>query len=229
MDRITELDTLHQTLHHCRLCADAGYNIVPGAVMSGRIGATILSIGQAPGVTEVEAKRPFNAGSGKRLFKWLGEAGFDETTYRATQYMSSVTKCFPGKHKNGKGDRVPSRAEQKICRPFLLREIELVQPRLFIPIGGLAIRLFYPAKAKLRDVIGTGAYIAAGDWENADPFDLSKAVHVSEPLLNDEGGRYIVPLPHPSGASLWPNKPENKILIQQSIRFLGMLREKWGL
>lgn len=202
---------------------------MPGAVMSGRADAKIMSIGQAPGVTEVVAKRPFNAGSGKRLFQWLGAAGFDEADYRATQYMSSVTKCFPGKHKNGKGDRVPTRAEQKICRQFLLREIELVQPRLFIPIGGLAIKLFYPAKSKLRDIIGTGAYIAAGDWQNADPFDLSKAVYVREPLLDDEGGRYIIPLPHPSGASLWPNKPENKALIQQSIQFLSQLREKWQL
>lgn len=197
--------------------------------MSGRIGATIMSIGQAPGVTEVEAKRPFNASSGRRLFKWLGAAGFDEATYRRTQYMSSVTKCFPGKPKSGKGDRVPTRAEQKLCRQFLLREIELIQPRLFIPIGGLAIRLFYPAKARLHQIIGSGAYIAAGDWENANPFDLSKAVHVMEPLPEDEGGRYIIPLPHPSGASLWPNKPENKALIQQSIQFLSTLREKWGL
>ena len=45
MDRATELNALHQTLRHCRLCADAGYDIVPGAVMSGRIGATILSLG----------------------------------------------------------------------------------------------------------------------------------------------------------------------------------------
>ena len=197
--------------------------------MSGQIGAKIMSIGQAPGVTEVKAKRPFNASSGRRLFQWLGAAGFDETTYRATQYMSSVTKCFPGKHKNGKGDRVPSRAEQKLCRQFLLREIELVRPSLFIPIGGLAIKLFYPAKAKLRDIIGTGAYIAAGDWEGADPFDLRKAVHVTEPLDDDAGGRYIIPLPHPSGASLWPNKPENKALINQSIEFLAKLRIKWSL
>jgi uracil-DNA glycosylase len=95
----------------------------------------MMTIGQAPGITEVEAERPFNAGAGKRLFQWLARAGTDEDWFRETQYMTSVTKCYPGHAKGGSGDRVPSRAEQKLCYPFLDREIRLVSPEVTSPSG----------------------------------------------------------------------------------------------
>lgn len=66
-----ELQTLHARLRCCRLCLEAGYEIFPRAIFSGGVGAQIMVIGQAPGITEKEAGRPFNAGSGKRLFAWL--------------------------------------------------------------------------------------------------------------------------------------------------------------
>lgn len=224
-----KLETLHAELRACTMCLDDGYNVVPGAVMSGTVAARVMTIGQAPGPTEVVAKRPFNAGSGRRLFQWLGAAGWEEDAFRSTHYMTSVTKCYPGKHAGGKGDRVPTKVEQKLCRPFLLREMALVQPRVMIPIGGLAIKLFYPAKMRLNELIGTGNYFAPGDWDAADPFSLEKSQRVRHAIDNDAGGTYVIPLPHPSGASLWPNKPENKLLISQAIALLSDVRERWDL
>lgn len=222
------LDILHGELRACTMCLDDGYNVVPGAVMSGRIGAQVMTIGQAPGPTEVVAKRPFNAGSGRRLFQWLGDAGWDEDEFRATQYMTSVTKCYPGKHTGGKGDRVPSKAEQKLCRPFFLREMALIRPKLIIPIGGLAIKLFYPAKMKLNELIGSGNYFPPNAWDAKNPFSLagSERIRTALPMPESGYGTYVVPLPHPSGASLWPNKPENKLLIAQATRLLATVREQ---
>lgn len=220
-----DLILLHEQLRDCQQCLTAGHAIIPGAVMSGKITAQVMTIGQAPGVTEVEAKRPFNAGSGRRLFQWLGQAGWDEADFRANQYMTSVTKCYPGKHHNGKGDRVPSRDEQALCRPFLEREIALVRPRVIIPIGKLAIQLFFPKKATLKQLIGTALFLPAGSWER-DGFDMRAAVTVTQPIKNDnkdEGGRYIIPLPHPSGASLWPNQADNRALIAQAIKLISMV------
>lgn len=178
----------------CRLCIEAGYQITPPAVAQGDVGARIMTIGQAPGVTEVEAKRPFNAGSGTRLFQWLGAAGIDETWFRSTQYMTAVTKCFPGKAKSGGGDRVPSRREQVLCRPFLDAEIDLVDPQLLIPIGRLAIELFFPKKSPLEEIIGTQV---------------------------QREGRWIVPLPHPSGASRWHQIPENRARIDKALALIA--------
>jgi uracil-DNA glycosylase len=254
------LTNLHSELRACRRCLEEGYWIVPGPVFSGGSGARVMLIGQAPGVTEGQVKRPFNAGSGKRLFQWLGEAGWDEAEFRANAYMTAVTKCYPGPSGNGKGDRVATPFEQALCRPWLEQEIRLVNPRLMILVGGLAIKLLYPPNARLNELIGTAAYFPP-ETLAADPlnFDLSKAEVIQttddRPRTTDKalrgglqlpfevqpdtgpssvvrrplGGRFVVPLPHPSGASLWPNKPENQALIRRAISLLKAIRVAYGL
>jgi uracil-DNA glycosylase len=152
-----------------------------------------MTIGQAPGITEKDAGRPFNAGSGSRLFNWLAEAGMEEDWFRTTQYMSSVTKCYPGRSSSGSGDRVPTRVEQNFCRPYLDHEITLIDPALIIPIGRLAIGLYYPKSVPLDRIIGTQKQI---------------------------DGHWCVPLPHPSGASRWHQEEKNRVLIQKAIKLI---------
>ncbi|NJL95522.1 MAG: uracil-DNA glycosylase, partial [Anaerolineae bacterium] len=96
---------LQARIRACRQCAEAGYTISGPPVFSGPPTARAMIIGQAPGHTEVANGRPFNYTSGTRLFKWLAEAGFEEADFRARHYMASVTRCYPGKHPNGRGDR----------------------------------------------------------------------------------------------------------------------------
>ena len=256
-----DLVALQRDLRACRRCLDAGYWIEPGPVFSGGPKSKVMLIGQAPGVTEGKVKRPFNAGSGRRLFRWLGEAGWDETGFRDRHYMTAVTKCYPGPSGNGKGDRVPSRAEQALCRPWLDQEIRLVNPILMILVGGLAIKLLFPPKLRLNEVIGTAAWFSPEALaKDALNFDIRQAEmmvtagdarQVQYGLMNGDqptsecenrlsdnvslgtrrwsGGRFVVPLPHPSGASLWPNRPENKVLIDRAIALLSAVREAYGL
>jgi len=193
---IDSVHTLGSEMRACRRCLESGYNITPGAVFSGPAPAPLMLVGQAPGVTEVQAQRPFNASSGRRLFQWLAEAGFEETGFRTRYYMTAVTKCYPGKHPKGKGDRKPSRAEQKLCRPFLDRELAMVAPRVLLAVGGLAIETLLGQRLRLDEAVGR---------------------------VFEVGGQYVLPLPHPSGASLWPNLPENQARIQQA---LVLLREE---
>ena len=193
-ERKRALAQVHQQLRACRICADDGHDVVPQAVFAGQFGARMMTVGQAPGITEVEAKRPFNAGSGKRLFQWLEQAGIDEEWFRSTQYMTSVTKCYPGRAASGSGDRVPSRVEQQFCRPYLDQEIALVDPGLIIPIGKLAIEIFYPKGRKLTEIIGTQRQV---------------------------DGRWVVPLPHSSGASRWHQTEANRALIEQAIELIA--------
>lgn len=188
----TRLDT-------CHLCLDAGHDIFPRAIYSGNVGAQVMILGQAPGITEKEAGRPFNAGSGKRLFGWLAEAGLEETWYRRTQYMTSVTKCYPGRSGSGSGDRVPSREEQLLCRQYLERELEWVAPRLVIPVGRLAIGLFFSPKLPLEEIIGTGIY---------------------------QPERVVIPLPHPSGASRWHQSAENRERVRQALALIRLEVQK---
>lgn len=214
----------------CRLCLEAGYDITPPAVVSGSGTAGVMIIGQAPGITEAETGRPMNAGSGRRLFTWLEEAGWMEDDFRARHYMTAVTRCYPGRHPSGHGDRVPTRAEQALCRPFLEAEISLVNPRLIIPVGGLAIKLFYPSKTRLKDVVGTVAYFPPSALADQVNFNIGDAFQLSAfDAERDRAGRWVVPMPHPSGASLWPNRPKNKVLIDRAIQILADIRQAWKL
>lgn len=197
--RFEALAEVQARLRSCRLCLEAGYDIYPRAIFSGGPGARLMVIGQAPGITEKEAGRPFNAGSGKRLFQWLAQAGIDETWFRATQYMCSVTACYPGRARSGSGDRVPSRTEQQLCRPYLDAEIALIDPGLILPVGRLAIQMFYPPDQSLEAIIGTDKQV-------------------------DQ--RWIVPLPHPSGASRWHQSHENRQRVQKA---LALIREHYTI
>jgi len=200
LDAQAELACLQQEMRACRRCLEAGYPIAPGAVFSGLAAAQVMIVGQAPGITESQAGCPFNGPSGRRLFDWLAGAGWEEEAFRATHYMTAVTKCFPGKAE--KGDRAPTRAEQRLCAPFLDRELALVRPQVVIPVGGLAIRRFLGA-VRLDEVVGA--------------------------LARDEQGRTILPLPHPSGASLWLNRPEHLARLEGALAILVRLRDEIGL
>ena len=188
-----EWAALQTEMRACRRCLQAGFEIAPGAVFSGPAPAPLMLVGQALGVTEAQTKRPFNASAGRRLFSWLDEAGLEEASFRECCYMTAVTKCYPGKHPGGKGDRKPTPVEQQLCRPFLERELALVQPRLLLAVGTLAIETLLGQKLRLEEAVG---------------------------CLFEVDGRRVVPLPHPSGASLWPNRPENRVRIGRALELL---------
>lgn len=206
--RQRQLDTLHTEIRSCHKCLEAGYDIVPGGVFSGKVGTRMMIVGQAPGITEIQVLRPFNASSGKRLFQWLSEAGFDETDFRANQYISSVTKCYPGRLADGRGDRRPSKEEIALCRPYLDRTLAIVQPQVIILVGSLAIEMLL-GKFKLDEIIGK-------TFKHTAPWDEDQTVT-------------LVPLPHPSGASAWTNTPANQALIQKAIRAIKKLKRDLNL
>ena len=192
----SELAALHDEIAACRRCAKAGYSVesVSHLVVSGPADARLMVVGQAPPSERSSHGRPFSGPAGQRLFQWLAEAGWEEEDFRARCYITAITKCYPGKA--AKGDRRPTAAEQKLCRPFLDRELALVQPEVIVLVGGLAIQTFLGQNG-LEDIVGK--VIVRADV------------------------RYV-PLPHPSGASLWLNAPHNQARVHKALRGLGQLR-----
>ena len=156
-----------------------------------------MLIGQAPGKVESEGGRPFSGRAGKTLFRWLARAGIDEATAREKIYISAVTRCYPGAHPSGRGDRVPTRVEQAGCADWLENELRLIQPEVLIPVGRLAIEKFLPA-LPLSQLIGT------------------------KRVVEHAGGRsLVIPLPHPSGASSWIHQHDNGALVEKAIRLIS--------
>jgi uracil-DNA glycosylase len=178
-------------LRQCRRCP----RVMPPPVSGGALLSDIMLIGQAPGVREPILARPFAHTAGKTLFRWFEEfCGMSEELVRARIYFAAVIRCFPGKSSSGGGDRVPAPDEIANCSCWLNNELELLQPRLIIPVGRLAIAQFIPIE-KLEDVIGRKFQLKRGDRR----IDL-------------------IPLPHPSGASPWPKLSPGKELLAKAMR-----------
>ena len=190
MDR--ELELHQAALRECRACRQ-----MVGPVVTGNpVASPILLVGQAPGEREGELDRPFAWTAGKTLFKWFASIGLDEAGFRQRVYMAAVCRCFPGKQPRG-GDRVPAADEIENCRGWLDAELNLLRPRLLIPVGKLAISQFLPV-GKLNQVIGR-------------QYSL------------ELGGRALdcIPLPHPSGASTWHRTEPGKSLLAQALAMLA--------
>jgi uracil-DNA glycosylase len=145
--------------------------------------------GQAPGPVEGQERRPWRGRAGQTLRRWLR---MDEDEFYATFYCASVTRCYPGKHPTGKGDRVPTPREQELCQLWRDWELALLRPRLVVPVGGLAI----------RRLLGIGSL--------AECIGRRFELH----------GAAVVPLPHPSGVSLWLNSAENRALVERAVELI---------
>jgi len=155
-----------------------------------------MIVGQAPGVREPVAGKPFAWTAGKTLFRWFEETlGLTEEAVRAKIYCAAVCRCFPGKAPGG-SDRVPNPQEIENCSSWLDRELEILQPRLVIPVGKLAIAQFLPAE-KLDRIIGRS-------------FRVERAGRAFD----------LIPLPHPSGASPWHRISPGRDLLRQALALI---------
>ena len=178
----------------CRRC-ELAPEIVP--IVSRARAPRAMLIGQAPGQTEIGGGRPFAGRAGRTLFRWLASAGIDELTAREWLYISAITRCYPGPHPAGRGDRVPAPRERERCGGWLADELRIMRPPVLVPVGRLAIDRFLGTRP-LSELIGR------------------------EHDVEHEGGRSVaIPLPHPSGASSWIHAPGNRALLDRSLALLG--------
>jgi len=199
------LDEHCAALGACRQCGHEDPCVVP--ILSPARAPKVMLVGQAPGQVETSEgeRRAFAGRAGKTMFRWLDRIGIDESTFRSRVYIAAVTRCYPGPHPSGRGDRVPSRLEQEQCGAWLHAELSIIRPRLLIPVGKLAIEKFLPS-SPLDQLIG-------------------KVHEVS----HTGGQSRVIPLPHPSGASSWVNLPRNRALLERALDLLGAeLAAIWG-
>jgi uracil-DNA glycosylase family 4 len=219
-DRETQLALLHQRILACRLCQEHGYIKVARPLVSGRASDRMMVIGQAPGRRSIANGRSFSGPGGITLQKWLEQAGFPPGYLHEHTYLTSLTRCDPGPSPHGEGDRRPSPAEIALCRPFLEAELRLIQPKVILLVGSMAIEAFFgeiagkssgdSAKAKerrenklrLEDIIGT---------------------------FKERDGMLLLPLPHPSGLSRWLLDPQHQQLHRRALEILSEWRIAYGL
>ncbi len=186
----TEFSRLIALIRGCAMC-----RIPPPAypIVSGNLGARVMSVGQCPGALECELGRPFAGQAGRTLFAWLASVGIDERRFRAGTYMTAITKCYPAPDAKGRRE-TPLPREVINCAPYLVRELRIVQPEVILAIGGMAIRRLL-GEVRLENVVGRA---------------FTRRCHGFDAL--------VIPLPHPSGRSAWRHAPENRRLLGSALK-----------
>ncbi len=144
------VEQLAKAIQNCSRCRLAGTrtNALCG---EGDPEARLMLIGQAPGEKEDRQGRMFIGAAGSVLDEMLDAAGLA----RDGLYMTNLVKCMPP------ANRPPARDEVSACLPYLEKEIEMLDPRILVPLGfQAASRLFLqygldpPAEGKFSGVCG---------------------------------------------------------------------------
>ena len=139
---------------------------------NGNSDADLMFIGEAPGAEEDRQGLPFVGRAGKLLDDLLGEIGLT----RRDVFVANVLKCRPP------GNRDPQPAEIEACHPYLMRQVQLIEPRVIGTLGNFATKLITGSRAGITKVRGT-------------------------PQVHEIAGRtvFVMPLLHPAAALRTPS------------------------
>ncbi len=116
-------------------------NVVLG---SGSLDADIVLVGEAPGRKEDESGLPFVGSAGKLLDGLLESAGLN----RDAIFIGNILKCRPP------GNRRPKKGEVESCEGYLMRQLEIIKPKVIAPMGNSALAYFQSRYDIGGDVIG---------------------------------------------------------------------------
>jgi len=161
-DAIEVLDELAVIARACTLCGlhETRTNVVFGA---GNPDADVMIVGEGPGQQEDEQGIPFVGRSGQLLDSLLNEIGIE----RSDVYIANVVKCRPPRNRDPRADEIDE------CKPYLRRQIELIDPLAVVTLGNFSTKLLLRTTTGITRLRGT-----AYEW----------------------WGRYLVPTFHPAAA-----------------------------
>ena len=169
--RREELVELYREVSNCALCplAETRTKTVFGA---GNANAELMFVGEAPGAEEDRQGLPFVGRAGQLLSELLGEIGLS----REDVFIANVLKSRPP------GNRDPMPNEIEACKPYLWKQIALIQPTVIASLGNFATKLLSGNPTGITKVRGT-------------------------PQVHELGGRtvFLFPLLHPAAALRTPS------------------------
>jgi uracil-DNA glycosylase len=129
------LEEIDRQVLVCKLCGlhRLRTRAVPG---EGNRSAEVMFVGEAPGRDEDVQGRPFVGRAGQLLRKIIAAMTFREDEV----YITNIIKCRPP------DNRVPHREEEEACSPYLVRQIELIRPRVIVTLGKTPTDYFVPGR-----------------------------------------------------------------------------------
>jgi uracil-DNA glycosylase len=130
-ERRDELRAVYHQARSCTNCPQLAATRTTVVFGNGNADADLMFVGEAPGANEDRQGLPFVGQAGKLLDMLLGEIGLA----RADVFVCNTLKCRPP------GNRDPHPAEIEACQSYLLRQVELIEPRVICTLGNFATKL----------------------------------------------------------------------------------------
>ncbi|MBU1110898.1 uracil-DNA glycosylase [Patescibacteria group bacterium] len=170
-DKKAQLATIANEISHCQKCPlfQAATNPVPG---EGNPDSLVFFVGEAPGYYEDQQGRPFVGRAGKLLDEALAKIGMT----RGEVFISNVL------HHRPPSNRDPLPNEVEVCKSYVMRQLEIIQPEILATLGRFAMNLFLP-DAKISQAHG-----------------MMKRTDGPAPAGQDKFDFVIFPLYHPAAA-----------------------------
>lgn len=133
-DKAAALADLRQAIIDRQVCAELAKQATQLVMGDGNLDAEIVFVGEAPGKNEDEQGKPFVGASGKFLDEMLAVAGLQ----RADVYITNIVKYRPPHNRD------PLPGEKRAFWPYLMRQLEIINPQIIVTLGRHAMNCFIP-------------------------------------------------------------------------------------
>ncbi len=167
-----ELEELQQIVSICTKCKlhTTRTQTVFG---EGSPNAQILFIGEGPGMQEDLSGRPFVGRAGELLTRLI-EKGMGLP--RSSVYIANITKCRPTVDLQMKKDRAPEKDEVESCSPYLLKQIEIISPKVIVTLGNPSTKFLLQTEKGITAI--------RGKWHDFRGIPVMPTYHPSYVLRN---------------------------------------------
>jgi uracil-DNA glycosylase family 4 len=144
------LAPLRERVRICTKCPHLAASRTQTVFGVGNPDAEIMFIGEAPGVDEDAQGEPFVGRAGQLLTRIIETMGFA----REDVYIANILKCRPDMPRGSFGNRPPTPLEMQTCRPYLIAQIEIIQPTVLVALGAVAVEGLLGTRGTMRDLRG---------------------------------------------------------------------------
>lgn len=157
----------------CPNLVAARKNVVFGV---GDIHSPLMFVGEAPGADEDEQGEPFVGRAGQLLTKIIETMGLS----RSRVYIANILKCRPDTPDRSTGNRPPTVEEMNTCKPYVQSQIDIIQPKVIVALGGTAVEGLLGLKGITR---------LRGNWQNFRGIPVMPTFHPSYLLRPENAGQ----------------------------------------
>ena len=144
------LEPIRERVRACTKCTHLACSRTQTVFGVGNPDADLMFIGEAPGVDEDRQGEPFVGRAGQLLTRILKAMNFA----REDVYIANILKCRPDTPQGTFGNRAPTPTEMQTCRPYLVEQIEIIQPKVLVALGGVAVEGLLGMRGTMRELRG---------------------------------------------------------------------------